>query len=177
MNSQEALAAVNLVPQKTPDYTFHKLILYEAVLLTQAKRVLETGTDVGDSARIFATALRRTNGVLFTIDRKTDLDLSWMVEYPNVMAIRGDSLQIPDDSPWKDGLDVLYIDSEHTKEQVLALADDAYCEVHRGYVGNMTYTIKGKNRRLSLTRFTEEKAWQCAHDRLAGKEPMLGEMV
>lgn len=64
-----------------------------------------------------------------------------------------------------------------TKEQVLALADDAYCETYRGYVGNMSYTIKGKDRRLSLTRFTEEKAWNCALDRLTGKQPMLGELV
>ena len=111
----DTLTAVSLIPQTAPDYTFHKRLMYEAILVTQAKRVLETGTDQGDSARIFATALRRTGGVLFTVDKKTDLNYNWLQEYPNIMAIRGDSLQIP----WKEIVDVLYLDSGHTKEQLL----------------------------------------------------------
>lgn len=63
-----------------------------------------------------------------------------------------------------------------TKELVKGLAGDAYCKSDRGYVGSMDYTIMGKNRRLSLTRFDEEKAWQEALERLTGKLPMLGEL-
>lgn len=63
-----------------------------------------------------------------------------------------------------------------TKELVKGLADDACCRDNCSYGGNKDYTIMGKNRRLSLTRFDEEKAWQEALDRLTGKLPMLGEL-
>lgn len=63
-----------------------------------------------------------------------------------------------------------------TEELVKGLAEDAYCRTDCSYGGNKDYTILGKNRRLSLTRFTEEKAWQEAFERLTGKQPMLGEL-
>jgi len=111
----DPLAVVSLIPLASPDFVPHRLLMFEAVLATQAKRVLETGTDVGDSARIFATALRRTGGVLFTVDRKTDLNLSWVQDYSNVMPIQGDSLKVT----WNQTLDVLFLDSDHTKEHLL----------------------------------------------------------
>lgn len=112
----DTLAISSMIPQMTPDYTMHKLLMYETILFTNAKRVLETGTDVGDSARIFATALRRTGGILFTIDSKTNLNCAWGQEYPNIMFMQGDSLQVK----WENELDVFYADSGHTKEHLLA---------------------------------------------------------
>ena len=111
----DPMVSVSLIPQTTPDYTFHKLLMFETVLVTQAKRVLETGTDVGDSARIFSTALRRTGGMLITVDKKTDLNYGWLQEYPNVMAVKGDSLSMQ----WKDVLDVLFLDSDHHKDHLM----------------------------------------------------------
>jgi hypothetical protein len=63
-----------------------------------------------------------------------------------------------------------------TEELVKELAEDAYCRTDRSYGGSMDYTILGKNRRLSLTRFTEEKAWQETLERLTGELPMLGDL-
>lgn len=62
-------------------------------------------------------------------------------------------------------------------EKLKELAEDAYVRVDRGYIGVETYTVQGKGRRLSLTRFTEDKAIQEAVERLEGRLPMLGELV
>ena len=111
----DPISIVNLVPQVSPVLAPHKLLMFECVLATKAQRVLETGTDVGDSGRIFATALRRTGGALYTVDKRTDLNYSWLQEYPNVTALRGDCLQLQ----WKDPIDVLHLDAGTTKEHVV----------------------------------------------------------
>ena len=99
---------LNGIPQITNDYLYHKRAMFEVILHTKAQRVLEAGTDVGDSARIFAHALRMTGGALITVDKRT-VDQGWAKEYPNVKFVVGDSLGVATSQP----LDVLYLDDHN----------------------------------------------------------------
>lgn len=98
------------IPQKTPDYIFHKQMMFESILWVNAQRALETGTDLGDSARIFATALRKTGGSLITMDIKAPEDAGWLKEYPNVQVAIGDTTAVP----WTTEIDFLFLD-DHVK--------------------------------------------------------------
>ena len=104
---------VSTIPQTTQDYTQHKLFLYTAVLHCQAKKAVEVGTDVGDSGRIIATALRKTGGVLMSIDIK-DVDKGWAKDYPNIQFGIGASRHFQIKQP----IDFLYLDGDHTYETI-----------------------------------------------------------
>jgi hypothetical protein len=57
--------------------------------------------------------------------------------------------------------------------QIEKMCEDAKCVVDQGYIGVKEYTIWAGGRRISVTRFTEEAAWEDAYDRLMDKKPML----
>jgi aspartyl-tRNA(Asn)/glutamyl-tRNA(Gln) amidotransferase subunit C len=74
-------------------------------------RVLETGTDVGDSARIFSTALQSTQGELLTIDLKPPMN-DWPKDWPvkNIKFLQGDSRQLR----IQQEIDLLFLDAHGT---------------------------------------------------------------
>jgi predicted O-methyltransferase YrrM len=101
------------IPQVTHDYEFHARILFELVLTLKAKEVLELGTDVGDSARIFLEALKITGGNLTTIDI---LPPKWNREvmkfYSNFTFHEIDSLSFQPDKYY----DLIFIDDHGPEE-------------------------------------------------------------
>mgnify|MGYP001599379898 FL=1 len=100
---------IDAVPQITQVYAAQKLMMYVAVIYYQVKKAMETGTDVGDSARIFATALRKTGGQILSIDIK-DVDRAWAKDYPNVGFVKGDTAQLE----FKTEIELLFLD-DHTE--------------------------------------------------------------
>ena len=100
----------------TNDYTGLEGILYNSVLQTRAKKVLELGSDVGDSTRIFAEALKETGGRLFTVDiiapkwQQADMD-----QFENITVITANTLELD----WNEPIDLLYIDDNHDYAHVI----------------------------------------------------------
>lgn len=113
-------------------------ILYMVTKALNAKIVVELGTGTGVSCRGFISALKETDGILYSIDialsksypkhyvcmdeptrnvvRKTVEKLSKLGN--PVVFISEDSIQAGKD--WNKGdIDILYCDSEHTYEHVL----------------------------------------------------------
>lgn len=101
------------VKQQTTDFLAHYRVIQGVVRHTKAKKVLEIGTDVGDSTRIFATALKETGGEIVTVDIKP-VDQSWAKDYPNIRFATGSSKNLKLDQP----IDILYLDGEHSYEMV-----------------------------------------------------------
>ena len=97
------------VIQLTPDYAPLIGNMLEMVLNTKAQVILETGTNIGDSSRIWLEGLSKTGGELWTIDVK-EYDNSWADGIKNIHFIRGSSTEIPWDKP----IDILYLDSDHS---------------------------------------------------------------
>lgn len=110
---------VEQIPQTTQDFLVFKELLYQLVVENKYQRVLETGTDVGDSTRIFSTALQHTSGSLVTIDLKPPVG-NWHESWPvkNIQFVQGDSRQLRLNQP----IDLLFLD-DHTGET------DAYTHV------------------------------------------------
>ena len=107
-----------LVPETT-DITDHIADLWQCVVRQDAQVVVETGTARGDSARIWAAALTLTGGKLWSID-KDSLIGAWgdtfKRQYPQHTFLTGDSATIPWDLP----IDILFLDSDHHYDHVLA---------------------------------------------------------
>ena len=97
------------IPQLTPDYAPLIGNMLEIVLSTKAKVILETGTNIGDSARIWLEGLSKTGGELWTVDLK-DCGDAWGKDIPNLHFLKGSSIDIP----WDKEIDILYLDSDHT---------------------------------------------------------------
>ena len=51
---------VDAIPQTTQDFASIKYLMYQLVLEGKYQKVLEIGTNVGDSTRIFSAALQAT---------------------------------------------------------------------------------------------------------------------
>ena len=128
---------IDSIFQWTQDFRENKELLFNAVLQVNAKVVVELGTDVGDSTRIFASALARTQGHLWTIDinrpdwehqiiRRVNtalgIDTTEPSPMPEVMrhfaqfitVITSNSLQVN----WRSWIDLLFIDSNHEATHV-----------------------------------------------------------
>ena len=103
------------VPQMTGDFKILKHLLMALVLDRKAQVVLEVGTDVGDSTRIFSSCLQITGGKLYTIDKEPPKQ-NWLEGWPvkNVIFIQGDSITVPFGEP----LDLLFLDGDHTAEHL-----------------------------------------------------------
>lgn len=100
--------------QVTGDYSPLIINMLEMVLETKAKIILETGTNIGDSARIWLKGLEKTGGELWTIDTR-DYGDSWADGIPNIHFLKGSSLEVP----WDKEIDILYLDSDHTYGHVM----------------------------------------------------------
>ena len=93
--------------QATQDFKEQLPFLIQTVVALNAQTVLELGTDVGDSTRIFSRALTLTGGRLFTVDLKPPKwDARLMRAYYNVHVITAESTSIGWDQP----LDLVFID-------------------------------------------------------------------
>ena len=99
-----------------------KELLYDSVLHANAQTVLEIGTNIGDSSRIFSTALRVTSGHLYSLDcdgpNCTGLAGNWLETFDcsNITFLIGSSL----DYPWDRHVDVLLVDGDHGYETALS---------------------------------------------------------
>ena len=104
------------VEQVTGD--FQPLIphLFQAVLQTQARVILETGTDVGDSTRIWSAALAQyTGGHVTSVDIKGPKDGWWHPPlHYNITCIKHDALTYD----WHTLADIIFLDDEHSHEHV-----------------------------------------------------------
>ncbi len=111
------MPSVESVYQSTTDFIHLKYILDQQVKETNAQKVVELGTNVGDSTRVFANALLGTGGKLLTIDIEPPVR-NWHKEipYPNVAFVTQDSLKVN----FAEEIDLLFIDSDHHKNHVLS---------------------------------------------------------
>lgn len=103
----------------TDQYRHHRYRMRQAVKDLQAKVIVEGGTNVGRSTRIWAEALEETDGHLWTIDVKPPLG-DWHIGYAynhRITYILQDVLH----TTWRDEhpIDILYIDDDHTYPHVL----------------------------------------------------------
>lgn len=99
---------IDTIPQTAQGVNPFRELLYQLIVLNKYQKVLETGTDVGDSARIFSSALQVTSGQLVTVDIKppvNDWPASWPVK--NIQFVTGDSKQLR----LKEEIDCLYLDA------------------------------------------------------------------
>ena len=103
------------VQQVTQDFKILKHLLMALVLDRKAQVILEVGTDVGDSTRVFSSCLQMTGGKLYTIDKEVPKQ-NWLESWPlkNVTFILGDSITIP----WGEPLDLLWLDGDHTVDHL-----------------------------------------------------------
>ena len=101
------------IKQVTQDMQAHIQLIINLVSACKAQRILELGTDVGDSTRILSAALKGTGGKLWTVDVK-QVEWDWR-GLGNVEALVGSSLDfIPDRQ-----IDLLFIDDDHSYPHVL----------------------------------------------------------
>ena len=86
--------------------------LYSHVLKLDAKKVLEFGTREAYSTRLFALALRKTGGHIWTVD-VTDPKLNdrEKQEFSNITFLKTDVTKLD----WKEPVDILFIDDWHNK--------------------------------------------------------------
>lgn len=101
------------IKQVTQDMAAHIQLIVNVVGGCNAQRVLELGTDVGDSTRILSAALKGTGGKLWTVDVK-QVEWDWRA-LGNVEALVGHSLDFVPDRQ----IDVLFIDDDHAYPHVL----------------------------------------------------------
>ncbi len=111
----ESRPAPKQVMQLTKDWAAHASVVMQIVRGIGAKRILELGTDVGDSTRILACALEDIGGHLWSVDIQ---DPKWPAGVPvpaNVTFVKGDAMKFYSE----DMLDLLLIDDDHTYPHVL----------------------------------------------------------
>ena len=137
------------IKQVTQDMAAHVQMIGNLIVSIKAQRVLELGTDVGDSTRIISAALKQTGGKLWTIDVKP-LDWNWK-ELGNVEALTGNSLDfIPDRL-----IDLLFIDDDHTYPHVLnELRKFVPCVRPGGYI--LLHDVLNKEHGPGVQRSIEE---------------------
>ena len=99
---------IDTIPQTTQDFLPYKELLYQLIVVNKFTKVLETGTDVGDSTRIFSSALQATQGQLVTVDLKPPMN-DWPKDWPikNIQFLQGDSRQVK----LTQEIDLLFLDA------------------------------------------------------------------
>jgi predicted O-methyltransferase YrrM len=99
---------IDTIPQTTQDFAVFKELLYHLIIANKYVKVLETGTDVGDSTRIFSTALQATQGQLVTVDQKPPVN-NWPSTWPikNIQFVQADSRQLKVNQE----LDLIFLDA------------------------------------------------------------------
>ena len=103
------------IPQTTSDFQDLRHLLAGLIRDLTATAVLEIGTDVGDSSRIFSSVLQETGGHLWTVDIQPPKG-DWLTNWPlkNISFIQGDSRQLK----FNQKIDLLFLDGDHTYETV-----------------------------------------------------------
>ena len=101
---------ISTVPQTTQDFLDVRHLFTQLARQRQPKLVLETGTDVGDTTRLWSALLQETGGHLWTIDTKPPVG-NWLATWPlkNVTFLQGDALHLQ----WAQKMDVLFLDDNH----------------------------------------------------------------
>ena len=117
---------LDTIPQTTQDFALYKELLYQLIVTNKYQKVLETGTDVGDTTRIFSSALQATQGQLVTVDLKPPVN-DWPKDWPikNIQFVTGDSRQLK----LQQEIDLLFLDAhgagtnayEHVKAELTNL--------------------------------------------------------
>lgn len=102
------------INQVTEDYKYHRELMFQLVLDLKCKKLIELGTDVGDSMRIFSAALNVTGGTMWSVDIN-ECPQQWPIP-ANVNLIKSNTLDLNINEP----IDLLYIDDNHTHDHVLA---------------------------------------------------------
>lgn len=98
------------------DLSPHEEVLFDAVLKLNAQCVVEIGTDEGNSTRLFASALEKTKGHLWSIDcRVPKEDWHKGMHLPQVTFVTQDSLSCSWGGPL---IDLLFLDGDHHQEHV-----------------------------------------------------------
>ena len=110
---------IDAIPQTTGDFEAFKFLLHDIVIQHRYQRVVEVGTDVGDSTRVFSSALQATAGQLITIDKVAPKNNwpetcinggPWPIK--NIKFITSDVKLLQ----WKEPIDLLFLDGDHTYE-------------------------------------------------------------
>lgn len=144
-------------------------LMMSSVIELNAKVILETGTNKGDSARIWSMALSWTGGQLWTVD----IDLPMFdLHLPNAYAIRCDSLALQWDKP----IDILHLDSNHVyPHPKLELMKFAPFVRKGGRIFIHDYLDKGSQPGggADIRRATEEWAKETGHE-IAVYPPIMG---
>ena len=124
---------LDTIPQTTTDFAVFKELLYQLVVVNKYTKVMETGTDVGDSARIFSSALQATQGNLVTVDLKPPVG-EWPKDWPikNIQFITGNSKEMK----LGEEIDLLFLDAH-------AAGCDAYLQVSTELKGLGVWVRKG----------------------------------
>lgn len=104
---------VDTIPQTTVDFAAFKHLFFALVVGEKYQKVVEVGTDVGDSTRIFSKALQITGGRLLSIDIKPPVDdwptkTNW--EPKNIDFMTQNSANVKLAQP----VDLLFLDGDHT---------------------------------------------------------------
>ena len=90
-------------------------LMQDYVVREGVKTILELGTRNGNSTRIFAEALLRTGGEIWTVDLN---EPTWtkkqMRDFPNVHFVKSDVLKLE----WDKKVDLVYIDDYHQRFHV-----------------------------------------------------------
>lgn len=103
---------VEAVSQTNDEFEDVKIFMYDTVLALKAKVVLETGTSLGNSTRIWAAALQQTGGSIWTMEVDAPATI---FEETNIYPLHGDSLLLP----WERSIDILFLDSDHRYAHVV----------------------------------------------------------
>jgi len=91
------------------------------VLLLDAKKIVELGTGPGLSGNIFCKTLKKTGGILYSVDlimQNCQNTVERLKQsYDNFVFIQGDSIEVA--QTWDKGdIDILLCDSDHAYERV-----------------------------------------------------------
>ncbi len=93
------------IHQITRDYEPHANWMIEIIQRIKPQHILELGTDVGDSARIFLAATEGTDCRVTTVDVK-DVDTKWADGINRITFVKSDTRLLF----WPKPIDVLFID-------------------------------------------------------------------
>lgn len=95
------------------------MTMYRKVIEKTKPTILELGTDKGQATTIFLQACEDTGGRLVSVDIRDCSDVS---DSPRWKFVQSDSVDVEfvlSQAPFlKEGIDVLYVDSVHTREHV-----------------------------------------------------------
>ena len=90
-------------------------LMLNTVVALNAQQILEFGTDVGDSGRIFTEGLKQTGGELTTVDIR-ECSQTWAEGHPRVHFVVQDSRLFS----WSQPIDLLFLDDHFEEMDIYA---------------------------------------------------------